>query len=258
MSCLTAETIQGLSGRERLALAIDTDDTRRAIELSDLARGVGAVSAKYGLELLMSRRAEEISEIAGNAGLEWIADFKLQFDEGDNVEKIVSNLTSLDHPPFGITIHTQNTLTVLQRAAEAAGDTILFGVTALTHIKDGTGPGQSQEVFKKSRSAIVPELAMKAIGAGLTGLVCSPLEVGSVKANPTTGPLIILSPGSRSRGAKTHDQANTATPEFTMAEGADLLVTGRQVTEADDPVAEFESIGEEADRGILLRKNKIQ
>ena len=37
-------------------------------------------------------------------------------------------------------------------------------------------------------------------------------------------------------GGATHDQARVATPREALAAGADLLVVGRAVTAADDPV----------------------
>jgi orotidine-5'-phosphate decarboxylase len=49
-------------------------------------------------------------------------------------------------------------------------------------------------------------------------------------------------PGIRPAGAPTHDQTRTATPQEAAANGADLLVIGRAVTAADDPVAVARSI----------------
>lgn len=253
MGALTAETIPLLTGRERLVLAIDTDTRDEAVRLSNLAKEVGAVSAKYGLEVYGAMKLSDIAEISAEAELEWIADLKLQFGEEDNVERVIEIVKNLEHPPFAITIHTQNELSILQRAARAAGETILFGVTALTSIKDGDKPGQSLDIFGKKRAAIVPELAATAVLAGLPGLVCSAREVKMVKSNPETSELIILSPGSRSKGAITHDQGNPETPDYTIAQGADLLVIGRQVSEAPDQAAEFQRIAEEADEGMSQR-----
>ncbi|MEZ5323040.1 MAG: orotidine 5'-phosphate decarboxylase / HUMPS family protein [Microthrixaceae bacterium] len=44
-------------------------------------------------------------------------------------------------------------------------------------------------------------------------------------------------PGIRPAGSPLHDQARAATPQEAVANGADLLVVGRAVTEAADPVA---------------------
>jgi orotidine-5'-phosphate decarboxylase len=44
-------------------------------------------------------------------------------------------------------------------------------------------------------------------------------------------------PGIRLAGTDVHDQARAATPERAIADGADWLVIGRTVTEADEPEA---------------------
>jgi orotidine-5'-phosphate decarboxylase len=48
--------------------------------------------------------------------------------------------------------------------------------------------------------------------------------------------LTIVTPGIRPAGTPTHDQARAATPQEAFDAGADLLVIGRAVTQADDPV----------------------
>jgi orotidine-5'-phosphate decarboxylase len=77
--------------------------------------------------------------------------------------------------------------------------------------------------------------------AGIDGLVCSPLEVASVRAQ--AGPdAILVTPGVRSAGADTGDQKRVATPAAALQNGANYLVIGRQVTRAQDPRAEVEKI----------------
>ena len=48
--------------------------------------------------------------------------------------------------------------------------------------------------------------------------------------------MVRVVPGIRMPGGATHDQARVATPREALAAGADLLVVGRAVTAADDPV----------------------
>ena len=49
-------------------------------------------------------------------------------------------------------------------------------------------------------------------------------------------------PGIRPAGSDTHDQARAATPESAVAAGADVLVLGRAVTQADDPAAAIAAV----------------
>jgi len=61
--------------------------------------------------------------------------------------------------------------------------------------------------------------------------------VGDLREARLLGPhLTIVTPGIRPTGAPVHDQARTATPQDAFDAGADLLVIGRAVTAAPDPV----------------------
>ena len=74
-------------------------------------------------------------------------------------------------------------------------------------------------------------------GAGVDGIVSSPLEVAAVRR--ITGPAAILvTPGVRSAGSAKGDQKRVATPAEAIRDGADYLVIGRQITRAADPAAE--------------------
>ena len=83
-----------------------------------------------------------------------------------------------------------------------------------------------------------------AMDAGIDGVVCSALEAARVRA--IAGPrAILVTPGVRSAGASAGDQKRVATPAEAIANGADYLVIGRQVTRSSDPRAEFLKICEE-------------
>jgi orotidine-5'-phosphate decarboxylase len=89
--------------------------------------------------------------------------------------------------------------------------------------------------------------ARNAMDAGIDGLVCSALEVARVRG--IAGPRAkLVTPGVRSAGAATGDQKRVATPAQAIADGADYLVIGRQVTRSSDPRAEFLKIREEIER----------
>ena len=73
--------------------------------------------------------------------------------------------------------------------------------------------------------------------------MCSPKELGVV-AEVAPG-LLRVTPGIRPAGAAAHDQRRTATPAEAMARGANLLVVGRPITAASDPVAAVARLHEE-------------
>jgi orotidine-5'-phosphate decarboxylase len=78
----------------------------------------------------------------------------------------------------------------------------------------------------------------------LDGIVCSPLEVESVRRIAGPGK-ILVTPGVRSAGRAKGDQKRVATPAEAIRNGADYLVIGRQITRSQDPAAEAARVLEE-------------
>ena len=129
---------------------------------------------------------------------------------------------------------------VMRAAVEGRGDAglQLLGVTVLTSIAESDLPGMGYTCSLEELFALRVRNAME---AGVDGLVCSPLEVGALRAR--VGPeKILVTPGVRSAGADVGDQKRVATPMAAMAAGASYLVVGRQVTRAADPGAAVRQI----------------
>ena len=59
-----------------------------------------------------------------------------------------------------------------------------------------------------------------------------------------------MTPGVRSAGAAAGDQKRVATPAQALADGADYLVIGRQITRAADPAAEVARVLEEIAQAV--------
>jgi orotidine-5'-phosphate decarboxylase len=91
----------------------------------------------------------------------------------------------------------------------------------------------------------VPELAaaraQQARDIGIDGLVCSPEEAARLRT--IAGPaMALVTPGIRPAGSAAGDQKRIMTPAQAIAAGADYLVVGRPVIEADDPRKSAEAI----------------
>ena len=87
----------------------------------------------------------------------------------------------------------------------------------------------------------VERLASVGLSAGIRGFVCSPLEVGLLRA--LAGPeTVLVIPGIRPAGAGVGDQKRVATPAAALQQGANYLVVGRPITQAPDPAVAAESI----------------
>ncbi|HLT29175.1 MAG TPA: orotidine-5'-phosphate decarboxylase [Myxococcaceae bacterium] len=127
-----------------------------------------------------------------------------------------------------------------EEGAAAAGHAApgILAVTVLTSTTPATLAGLG---VTETLEAQVQRLAEMALAAGARGLVCAPHEAGLLRA--ALGPHALLcTPGIRPSGADRGDQARARTPAEAWAAGADLLVVGRPVYRAEDPVTVARSL----------------
>jgi orotidine-5'-phosphate decarboxylase len=124
--------------------------------------------------------------------------------------------------------------------------TKLLAITILTsHDAETLGQiGLASDV-----SSSVDRLARLAKEAGVDGVVASPHEVALVR-EACGRDLLIVTPGIRPAGAASGDQARAATPAAAIAAGADYLVVGRPIIEADDPAAAADAIVVQIERAL--------
>ncbi|HET8540831.1 MAG TPA: orotidine-5'-phosphate decarboxylase [Anaeromyxobacter sp.] len=138
-----------------------------------------------------------------------------------------------------LTVHAAGGAEMIRAAVRGAGGrTRILAVTVLTSL-DGAALGEIG-LAGPPESAVV-RLARLAVSAGAGGLVCSPREVAAVRAAVGPGPLLVV-PGVRPAGATKDDQARVATPEDAVRAGADVIVVGRPLRDAPDPVAAARAI----------------
>ncbi len=141
-----------------------------------------------------------------------------------------------------ITLHASGGTAMMQAALEVLPDDgpRLLGVTILTSFT----PAQVEEVWNKEVLSVrdeVVRLAALAADAGMHGVVTSALEAEAMKRRH--GPeFLVVTPGIRPEGEAAADQARTATPAAAVRAGADYLVIGRPIVEADDPRAVVEQV----------------
>lgn len=227
-----------------IAFALDVPTTRDAdLYAMLLYKHVGAF--KIGLELFIASHktswwpTEVVSE-----DVPVILDLKLH-DIPETVARAVK--AGGDRGAKYMTLHIQQkkTLELALKAAEPFGITLL-GVTVLTSMdgydledlcyeNDG-----SHLVSVPSPSKLAAKLAKFAYEQGLRGFVCSPAEVKELKgALPGS---FFLVPGVRPAGADLGDQVRVGTPKQAVEDGADLIVVGRPIRDASDPVSAAKAI----------------
>ena len=133
-----------------------------------------------------------------------------------------------------VTVHTLGGPAMLRAAVEAAGnDMAVVGVTVLTsHSAGDFGAVVGRPAV--DLGAEVSRLARLGVEAGLTGVVCSPLEVAALRRELGATPWLVV-PGIRATGEARGDQIRTAGAAETAGAGATHLVVGRPILEAVDP-----------------------
>lgn len=121
-------------------------------------------------------------------------------------------------------------------ASEGLGAPTLLAVTVLT----SWDPDRFQQELAISTplATYATQLAAMAAAAGLTGAVCSPWEVASLRAAHPQ-PFTLVTPGIRPAGSAAADQKRVMTPAAAVAAGASQLVIGRPISGATDPAAAF-------------------
>jgi orotidine-5'-phosphate decarboxylase len=186
------------------------------------------------MELYAAAGLDFVREVIG-AGKQVFLDLKL-YDIGETVKRAVSVVA-----PTGIrflTVHGHKS--VMRAAIEGRANTSLqiLAVTVLTSFDQQDLASDGREM---PLSGLVALRTRNAIGCGIDGLVCSPLDAAAVRS--ITGPkTILVTPGVRSKTASSGDQKRIATPAEAITAGADYLVIGRQVTRSPDPKAEIDRI----------------
>lgn len=214
---------------ERVAVALDTDDRDTFSRWCSLfGPRVGVL--KVGPRVVLRWGRSAVEEAVGT-GAEVFLDFKFH-DIPSTVAGAVGAARELG--VSYLTVHAGGGRRMMEAAVEAAGDEVrVLGITVLTHL----APEDLEEMDLPGRAADrVLAWASAAQQAGCAGVVCSPLELASLRRR--LGPeLLLVSPGIRFSDSAGDDQRRVATPSAALRSGADLMVIGRPLTRAADPEA---------------------
>lgn len=219
--------------QDRLIVGLDLPTVAEAEAM--VARLGGSVSFyKIGLQLVFAGGLALAEDLA-KSGKKVFLDVKL-LDIDNTIAGAVANVVRA-----GVTFVTIHAYPKAMRAAVAARGEAplgLLGVTVLTSMDDGDleDAGYAGKV-----EDLVLKRARDARACGMDGIVCSPVEVGRVRA--AVGPDIrLITPGIRPAGAAAGDQKRVTTPADAIGAGADHLVVARPIIRADDPRAAAEAI----------------
>lgn len=192
---------------------------------------------KIGMELYYAEGPQIVREIK-KRGHKIFLDLKLH-DIPNTVGKAMKVLSSLDIDMCNV--HAAGTADMMRAALEGlkrpdGSRPLLIAVTQLTSTTEEKM--QAELLIDRPLSEVVAAYAKLSASAGLDGVVCSPLEAGTVHENCGKG-FLTVTPGVRFAGGEKGDQARVTTPEKARELGSDYIVVGRPITQADDPVEAY-------------------
>lgn len=214
-----------------LALDVPQLEASKAL-LQRVKSHIGGV--KLGLEFFCAHGSHGVHEI-GHIGLPIFLDLKLH-DIPNTVAGAMQAIHMLE--PAIVTVHASGGRAMMEDAKAAAADgTKVVGVTMLTSLdeRDLARTGVNGTPYDQ-----VMRLADLAHNAGLDGIVCSGQEIKAVHKQWKDGFFVV--PGLRPGGKPTGDQKRVVTPRQARDDGASVLVIGRPISRADDPVAAARAI----------------
>lgn len=192
---------------------------------------------KIGMELFYAEGPEIVREIK-RRGHRIFLDLKLH-DIPNTVKKAMRVLSGLDVDMCNV--HAAGTAAMMEAAIEGltrpdGSRPLLIAVTQLTSTDQERM--ERELLIRAPIDEVVMHYALTARGAGLDGVVCSPLEAAKVHAVCGQG-FLTVTPGVRFADGDRGDQKRVTTPAEAREIGSDYIVVGRPITAAPDPVAAY-------------------
>ena len=206
-------------------------EAKKYVEL--LAESVGMF--KVGLELFVHSGPEIIRFIHSQRAARVFLDLKLH-DIPTTVGRAMARIAELE-VAFA-TVHVGESRSMLEAAVEGShGKVGVLGVTVLTSVSaaDLKLAGYREELFNDMLHAVM-QRAQIAHATGCAGVICSGLEAEPIKEKLGRD-FLAVTPGVRPAWmvAEKEDQKRISTPAQAIAAGADYLVIGRPIRNAEDP-----------------------
>ena len=227
-------TAKDIPHKDRLIFAMDVSDCAQARALAD-ELGDAVTFYKIGLELMMSGGYFDLLDWMLARDKKVFCDLKF-FDIPATVGASVRQLK--DRGVSFLTVHGNRS--IMEAAAENKGDSLkVLGVTVLTSLDRGDLDDLG---FDCDIGDLVLSRAKQALESGCDGVISSGLEVPKLRKF-VDNKLIVVSPGIRPVDNKpAGDQKRVVTVETAFANGADHIVVGRPIRDAESPRAAAEAM----------------
>ena len=204
-------------------LALDVFDFKKAEKLvKDLSPYIDIF--KVG-PILFLQSGKEIIKMINDNGKKVFLDLKFH-DIPATVQRAVQSARDLG--VYSLTVHSCGGEEMLKLATSVENRPKIWAVTVLT--SQVTTP---EEVVRRAK------LAKE---CGVDGVISSPLEIETIKSN-CGKEFEVVTPGIRPVKVQ-DDQKRVATPESAVKAGANFIVVGRPIIQAENPVEVAKNIYE--------------
>jgi len=225
-----------IPSEERLIQALDVPDLASAQALVDRL-GDSVRFYKIGLELFMSGSYFDLVAWLRDRGKRVFCDLKF-FDVPETVARAVRQLKH--RGADFCTVHGNDA--ILAAAAREKNGLKVLAVTMLTSLDRGDLDDLG---FQCDAEALVLSRARRALAVGCDGVISSGLEVRALREK-LDHQLIVVVPGIRPlENRPVDDQKRTVDVRQAFLNGADYIVVGRPIRDAEDPKAKAEAIQRE-------------
>jgi len=217
---------KAINPQDRLIFALDVATADQALALIDRL-GDSVSFYKLGLEMFLSGNYFELIETLNKRDKKIFADLKF-FDIPATVAAAVRQIDQL-----GVTFTTvHGNDSMLAAAADAADEVGVLGVTALTSLDQGD---LNDLGFDCDVEQLVLSRARRALALGCAGVVSSGIEVPKLRREVDWA-LVAVCPGIRPV-VNDDDQKRAVDVPTAFKNGADYIVVGRPIRQAEDPAA---------------------
>ncbi|MGI9056353.1 MAG: orotidine-5'-phosphate decarboxylase [Pyrinomonadaceae bacterium] len=234
-----------------VALDVPTADEARKI-IAEIKTEVGAF--KIGLQLFTAAGASFVREVV-SAGNKVFLDVKFH-DIPNTVAKASIEVARLGVWMFNL--HASGGGEMMRRTISEVAEFCekenlerpkIIGVTVLT--SSGEKTLKETGIAENAESQVL-RLAELSANCGLDGVVASPLETKTIRENIGQKDFLIITPGVRpdfgankTNDGTNDDQKRVKNPKSAIADGADYLVIGRPILQAENKLKALRQILEE-------------
>jgi orotidine-5'-phosphate decarboxylase len=216
---------------DRLIVAMDVPNVIAGMDLAEKL-GDSVNFYKIGLGMLTGGGLALANELKQERGKRIFLDMKF-FDIGATVEAAVRGVAQYDLD--FLTVHGDPHVVRAAREGAGGSDMKILAVTILTSLDRADLDASC--VKPGNIADLVQERAGNALSNGADGVIASPQEAALIRALPEAEGKLIVTPGVRPTGAALGDQKRVMTPAEAIANGADHVVVGRPIWQAQNPAA---------------------